>query len=310
MSNESIRVEGSRVVINYDLKGQKSTPVNLSVTIDGKSYSGKDLHLEGDVGNVPPGTGKRIFWNVLMDFPSGLHKEIVAELTTGGDFIEMGFVQGGCFEMGCGRWNDSCEPDEKPPHRVCLDDFNISLYEVTQKQWLDIMGYNPSMNSGCDNCPVEQVSWLDVQKFIRKLNHKTGLKYRLPTEAEWEYAARSLGMKHSWSGTGDDLDVDKYAWVSSNADGQTHPVGSKSPNAIGLYDMTGNVWEMCADWYHKQFYSRSPKDRPRGPRTGVKRVARGGSFFVGPAGSRSTFRSSVQVEYLSSDLGFRLARTR
>ncbi|RLD58109.1 MAG: sulfatase-modifying factor protein, partial [Bacteroidetes bacterium] len=162
----------------------------------------------------------------------------------------MVFVKGGTFQMG----SNNGGTDEKPVHRVSLDDFYIGKYEVTQKQWRKIMGNNPSHFFGCDNCPVETVSWNDVQKFITKLNQKTGQHYRLPTEAEWEYAARGGSFESPTKYAGNNY-VDKVAWYYNNSNEKTHPVGEKKPNKIGIYDISGNVWEWCSDWYSNNYYN-------------------------------------------------------
>ncbi|MDP2279759.1 MAG: SUMF1/EgtB/PvdO family nonheme iron enzyme, partial [Nitrospirota bacterium] len=183
--------------------------------------------------------------------------------------MEIVFVKGGCFQMG-DTFGDG-ESDEKPVHEVCVDDYYIGKYEVTQGQWKAIMGNNPSHFKDCgDNCPVEQVSWNDVQEFIQKLNEKNnppsppftkGGKggFRLPTEAEWEYAARSGGKSERYSGGND---IDSVAWYNKNSGGKTHPVGTKQPNGLGIYDMSGNVWEWVNDWYDEFYYKNSPKNNP------------------------------------------------
>jgi formylglycine-generating enzyme required for sulfatase activity len=216
--------------------------------------------------------------------------------------VEFVFVKGGCFEMG-DTFGDG-DKDEKPVHEVCVDDFYLGKYEVTQGQWEKVMGNNPSGFKGRDN-PVEQVSWNDVQEYIGRLNRQSGRKYRLPTEAEWEYAARSGGKKERFSGTSQE-GVGEYAWYDSNSGGQTHPVGQKKPNGLGLYDMSGNVWEWCADWYDENYYKSSPKNNPRGPSSGSMRVLRGGSRGVSLGGVRTTARDGGAPAARNGMVGFRL----
>jgi len=221
---------------------------------------------------------------------------------------EMMFVQGGTFTMGCtAEQGNDCYNDEKPPHQVTLSNFSIGKYPVTQKQWVAVMGSYPSYFGG-DNLPVEGVSWHDVQEFIRKLNATTGKKYRLPTEAEWEYAARggnkSKGFKYSGSNILDDV-----AWTWENSGHKTHPVGRKAPNELGIYDMSGNVREWCNDRYGNN-YSNSAKTNPTGATTGSLRVLRGGSwdswdYYAN--GCRVSDRGSAAPGDRSDYIGFRLA---
>jgi formylglycine-generating enzyme required for sulfatase activity len=227
---------------------------------------------------------------------------------------EMVFVKGGCFEMGSAP-GAAGGPEEKPAHEVCVNDFYIGKYEVTQGQWVALMGNNPSANAQCgDTCPVETVSWNDAQDFIAKLNARaTGGEvpagqYRLPTEAEWEYAARSGGKAEKYSGRSDD--VASIAWYAWDAGGKgTHPVGTKAPNGLGVCDMTGNVWEWTGDWYDATYYSRSPRMNPTGPESGDRRVARGGGYGTDLFDLRTSYRNFLPPEYRSSAKGFRLART-
>lgn len=216
----------------------------------------------------------------------------------------MVFVKGGCFQMG-DTFGDG-DSDEKPVHEVCVDDFYMAETEVTQKQWKDVMGDNPSMFKNCDDCPVEQVSWDDIQGYISKLNSKTGNNYRLPTEAEWEYAARSGGKNEKYAGSSD---INSVAWYESNSGSKTHPVKQKSPNGLGLYDMSGNVWEWVQDWYDDNYYKNSPKDNPKGASSGRARVLRGGSWGNSPKYSRSALRSWDNPVNRLYNCGFRLART-
>jgi len=215
--------------------------------------------------------------------------------------IDMVFVKGGSFQMGS---NDGAD-DEKPVHSVTLSDYYIGKYEVTQKQWKVIMGNNPS-HSKWDDFPVEKVSWNDVQEFLRKLNQRTGKHYRLPTEAEWEYAARggnqSLGYQYSGSNN-----INEVAWYWENSYAQTHPVGQKAPNELSIYNMSGNVLEWCKDWYSKEYYKNSPGTNPQGPSLGTHRVPRGGSWCNDAVSCRVAVRSNWFPASRIDLIGFRLA---
>ena len=220
--------------------------------------------------------------------------------------IEFVLVKGGCFQMG-DTFGDG-QADEKPVHTVCVDDYYIGKYEITQGQWQSVMGNNPSYFKDCgEKCPVEQVNWNDIQEFIKKLNAKTKKKYRLPTEAEWEYAARSGGKKEKYAGLSSDAELGKYAWYSANAGGSAHPVGQKQPNGLGLHDMTGNVWEWCQDWHGETYYSQSPRKNPSGPPSGTRRVLRGGAWIFEPVGIRSAIRYGLTPASRSDLYGFRLS---
>ena len=219
-------------------------------------------------------------------------------------------VPGGSFTMGS---NDG-ESDEKPPHSVSVSTFYIGETEVTQELWKDVMGDNPSDFKKGDNYPVENVSWNDCQTFIKKLNEKTGKNFRLPTEAEWEFAARggkSGGTKYSGS---DNLaEVAWYGWWDDNDKNRTIttqttlPVAQKNPNSLGIYDMSGNVWEWCNDWYAFDYYKNSPSNNPQGPSSGSYRVLRGGSWGHGAIDCRVAFRSCYIPAFRNSIIGLRLA---
>jgi len=219
----------------------------------------------------------------------------------------MVFVKGGCFDMG--DIFGTGTSDEKPVHTVCVGDFYLGKTEVTQKQWEDVTGSNPSKFQ-CGDCPVERVSWNNAQDFIKKLNEKTGMNYRLPTEAEWEYAARSGGWKEQWAGTNNEEKIGEYTWYGYTAEGRTHAVAEKTPNGIGLYDMMGNVWEWCSDRYDKQYYEHSPSKDPQGPSEGTNRVLRGGGWRSKDQVLRTTDRNDMPPTTKKfSDMGFRLARS-
>jgi len=219
--------------------------------------------------------------------------------------IEMVRVPGGCFQMG-DTFGEG-KSDEKA-HQVCVDDFSIGKYEVTQAQYQAVMGNNPSGFKECGpNCPVENVSWEDAQEFTRQLNDLTGRNYRLPYEAEWEYAARSGGKNEQFAGTSDLDELGAYAWFVDNSGKKTHQVGTRRPNGLGIYDMSGNVWEWCKDWYDSKYYEKSPQKNPRGPLSGSLRVIRGGSWNHSAGIARAAHRnSSYEPGYRSRDLGFRL----
>ncbi len=220
---------------------------------------------------------------------------------------DMVFVKGGTFTMGCTSEQSNCENNERPTHSVTVGDFCIGKYEVTQKEWMNIMGGNPSSFKNCgDNCPVEMVSWNDVQEFTRKLSRQTGKDYRLPTEAEWEYAARG-GNNYSpylYSGSNS---VDNVGWYSGNSGNTTRPVGRKAPNELGIYDMSGNVWEWVSDWYDSGYYGRFEGNNPKGPNSGSHRVLRGGSWNGNAQYCRVAFRSYYAPVIRSDYGGFRLA---
>ena len=212
-------------------------------------------------------------------------------------------VEGGTFRMGA-KGSDA-DSDEKPAHKVTLSDYYIGKYEVTQEEWSAVMGNNPSNFKGTNN-PVENVSWNDCQEFIKKLNKLTGMKFRLPTEAEWECAARggnkSRGYKYSGSNN-----IGGVAWYDGNSSRATHPVGTKRANELGLYDMSGNVWEWCSDWYSRSYYSSSPSTNPTGLSTGSLRVYRGGSWFSIAHSCRVSCRNYGSPDYCGYSIGVRLA---
>lgn len=226
--------------------------------------------------------------------------------------LEMVPVQGGTFYMGTSDGNNTDYSDEKPAHLVTLSGFQIGRYEVTQADWREIMGEDPPELGfpGCDDCPVEGVSWNDVRDFLKKLNAKyPGKNYRLPTEAEWEYAAlgghrmpKDAAQMTQYSGGND---IGKVAWYSDNSGYKTHPVGGKAPNALGLYDMSGNVWEWCGDWYGD--YTEEAQTNPTGPKTGSNRVARGGSWGSGAGNCRVSYRGGWRPVSRNNNLGFRVA---
>jgi serine/threonine protein kinase len=247
---------------------------------------------------------KRTFL-IIITYIAGLLLIIIAGILPYlyDDVHQMVFVQGGKFTMGCTSEQDKdCDQDERPEHLVELSSYYIGKYEVTQAQWNTIMKTNPSSFKGA-NLPVESVSWNDVEKFIQKLNEKTGKKYRLPTEAEWEYAARggnkSQGYKYSGSN-----DANEVAWYGSNSDGKTHPVGQKTANELGLHDMNGNVSEWCNDKY-------KPYDKNEKTQTKYENcwIYRGGGWNESETRVRVSRRCYIDYRRRNNVLGFRLARS-
>ena len=199
----------------------------------------------------------------------------IFSLTVNGVSFEMVYVEGGSFDMGATTEQGSdAYSDEKPVHSVTLSGYYIGKCEVTQELWEAVMGSNPSCFKGAQN-PVECVSWNDCQEFVSRLNSLTGRTFRLPTEAEWEYAARggNQSLHYKYSGSNNIFDV---AWYDNNSGSSTHAVGTKSPNELGIYDMSGNVWEWGSDWYGG--YSAGAQTNPQGPSSGSARVLRGGSW--------------------------------
>ena len=232
---------------------------------------------------------------------------------------QMVFVEGGTFTMGQTIVaptkqhstrevsdrddDDSPRTDELPAHEVTVSDFYISKCEITQEQWVAVMGENPSYFEG-ENLPVESMTWNDIQAFLAKLNMLTGENYRLPTEAEWEYAARGGNKSRGYRYSGSD-DVDEVAWYGENSPEMICPVGGKKPNELGLYDMSGNAFEWVFDWYGA--YSADAKVNPKGPSSGTYHVLRGGSWKHSSNGCRVSFRTRIPTYHLNK-CGFRIVK--
>ena len=222
--------------------------------------------------------------------------------------LDLVLIPAGEFLMGSPDADVAASRDEKPQHRVRITNpFYLGKYLVTQQQWEAVMGGNPSRFKGPRN-PVEQVSWDDCQVFLEKLNAKAGKepgKFALPTEAQWEYACRA-GSGGRYCFGDDESRLGDYAWHSMNAGDRTHPVGEKKPNAWGLYDMHGNVWEWCADWYDGRYYTTLPSDDPTGPTGGSYRVCRGGCWYYPSWHCRSAYRFTSEPGVKDDALGLRV----
>lgn len=225
----------------------------------------------------------------------------------------MVYVEGGTFNMGAtSEQGDDAEKDEVPIHQVTLSSFYIGKYEVTQEEWVMVMGKNPSRYKG-SRFPVGEVSWDDCQIFISKLNKITGKNFRLPTEAEWEFAARG-GTKSKYYKYAGSNSADIVAWHQNNSWDEKkqsfipHQVGQKLPNELGVYDMSGNVWEWCSDWYGD--YPNNSVNNPQGGGSGQYRVRRGGSYSNIAKHSRLSSRTKRESSYSDSDFGLRLVEDR
>lgn len=211
-------------------------------------------------------------------------------------------LRGGSFTMG----KVSGDNNEAPEHVVDIKQFYLSRYEITNSDWNAVLPEEPAKGAICPDCPVENISWNDIERFLKKLNELTHENYRLPTEAEWEFAAKGgiQSVNNAFSGGSK---VDKYGWFNSNSSGKSHSVGTKSANELGLFDLTGNVAEWCSDWYDGTYYNKSERNNPAGPKSGKEKVVRGGSWDDYDINSRNTYRTSHQPTYKDNRIGFRLA---
>ena len=252
------------------------------------------------------GVEPKVTYNLIIDVPQAIPvgSNAMESFEVGDQTFYMVKVDGGTFTMGAVKDQDNdAYGRETTTHQVTLGTYYIGQTEVTQALWKAVMGKNPSSIKG-DSLPVMKVSWDDCQTFIRRLNNLTGRIFRLPTEAEWEYAARggskSQGYKYSGSNTPDDV-----AWHKVNSDGKPHAVMTLKPNELDIYDMSGNVWEWCNDWYGR--YRSSAKESPQGPSRGSTRVDRGGAWDYGDGECRVTYRGNRSPAYRRNNLGLRLA---
>ncbi len=274
------------------VKLKASTPSNLQITLSKEATATQQSTVSQPIVAQQPVAQTPVTNSDNISIP-----------VKDGISIDMVRVEAGTFTMGATPEMEDPEDWEKPDHEVTLTkNYYIGKYEVTQALWQTIMSSNPSEFKG-DNLPVEKISWTDCQDFISKLNSITGKSFRLPTEAEWEYAARG-GKKsrgYQYSGSINILDV---AWYGDNSNNKTHAVGSKQANELGIYDMSGNVWEWCLDWYDN--YSSSSQTNPTGATSGSCRVYRGGSWRNYVWDCRSSYRGISTPDVRDSNLGLRL----
>ena len=318
LSNIRVEKEAScgYYIITFDLDAQSEELFEIKLT----PYLGiqeiiNPIFVYGNKISIPA-KNIQLFWNPLSEgVEAGDWKfRLNAKATT---WI---YVQGGSFMMG----SNAGDNDEKPIHEVSVSSFYIGKYLVTQKEWQEVMGSNPSYFKG-DMLPVEKISWYDAIEYCNKRSIKEGLQpcysgsganiscdwtangYRLPKEAEWEYAARGGKKSKGYKYSGSD-DIKKVAWYDSNSGSKTHPVGEKQANELGIYDMSGNVWEWCWDWYSRDYYSESPSSNPRGPSSGDYRVLRGGAWRNDGLDCRVACRCYCNPDLRYDDYGLRILR--
>ena len=303
--NEKLQT-GKEITISTDQSGNKiyvdDNYIGTSPITSNISYGSHNIKAERN--------GKEVSKTITVSQSGGeanikLSFSSNETITVNGVSFTMIAVEGGTFSMGAtSEQGGDADSDEKPVHSVTLSDYYIGETEVTQELWEAVMGSKPSKFKGSQR-PVERVSWKDCQEFITRLNQLTGKNFRLPTEAEWEYAARggnnSQGYKYSGSNT-----IGNVAWYDNNSNSQTHNVKTKSPNELGIYDMSGNVWEWCQDRYNSNYYSNSPQTNPTGPSTGSYRVRRGGCWGYLAKDCRVSNRYYRDPFDRGSDLGLRL----
>ena len=289
--------KGLAIVVKYDMTGE--LPPNDQVALAYSFNDTDDFYIikdaEGDVGlDISPGLDNEIHWLLIdKDFIAG---EIInfQVITVPEGMV---YVDGGKFK----RWNKKEEEDELSEYRVSVNSYLIDKTEVTQRDYRRVMGEYANDFSGCMECPVENISWHDANRYATRIGK------RLPTEAEWEYAAR--GGRYSnrpelYSGSDN---IDEVAWFISNTKNK-QPVGKKKPNALGIYDMSGNVWEWCSDWYHDDYFLIAENSNPKGPEYGTEKVCRGGSWFSNDIYCTPSRRYKLNPDYKDTNFGFRCVK--
>ncbi|MBL7871494.1 MAG: SUMF1/EgtB/PvdO family nonheme iron enzyme [Cyclobacteriaceae bacterium] len=310
ISNVSVEIEGEVVKIHYDFlaKEKNGYQVKVSLVNDSLSRSVQLQQLKGDVGNVTPGTGKIISWNLPrtpIGFPMKKVRFQIDIFRIPDQVQKMVFVEEGSFMMG----SENAGEDAVPLHPVSISSFYIGITEVTVAEYLEFCHETnypiPASQELKDDHPITFVSWYDANAFIEWIVKKSGLQYRLPTEAEWEFAASGGNYTKGLAYSGGE-NINDVGWYNQNSLGSMHhPVSRLKPNELGAYDMTGNVWEWCQDWYNSKFYSVSPTRDPVGPAVGKVKVGRGGSWYN--KGVPIGFRYFMTPQSKTNYVGFRLA---
>ena len=322
---------GTVVDITYDVEDADSDSADISIEMSndgGTTFDVPAVTFTGDVGRVEVGTGKAVEWQAGVDVPGeywdNCQAKVIAEDVLPGEMVvnlpggatmTMVWIPPGTFTMGSPDTDDMAEAAEKPQHVATVTQgFYLEKYELTQGQWESVMGTSPWVGQSnvqdSTHYPAVYISWEDMQAFITALNTAAGSDvYRLPTEAEWEYACRA-GTTTRWSFGEDVGQLGQYAWHKDNAwdvgEQYAHEVGTKLPNPRGLYDMRGNVYEWCQDWFGS--YSSSSQTDPTGPSTGSYRVLRGGCFKCVTTTTRSAYRSNIEPGVRHAYIGARLVR--
>lgn len=313
VSNQSFVLNGDTLTITYDL--DRTADICVRVALDGGPFTAPLEGLIGDVGKgIKPGVGLTITAVRLKEIRGvdSASLQFLVEVDDGSVMIYVGKemfrmmpVEGGSFTMGCTRprGEKHTYADELPTHKVTLPNYYIGQTEVTQALWVAVMGENPSKWIG-DSLPVEQISWNDAQIFIARLSQLTQLHFRMPTEAEWEYAARGGNRSKHTPYPGVQSQIWETCWYGGNSNGHSHPVAQLRPNELGLFDMGGNVLEWCSDWMES--YTDQPQTNPQGPRTGENRIMRGGCFNSPTWGCSVFERNWYLPDYGYSYFGLRL----
>lgn len=312
-----VQASGDTFEIRFDVLTDRVSRIELFYSVSqGESWQGP---LQGVViasgHRVQSGKGQLLQWPVGRD--TFLRERVDVQfyiklIPVDGFEPDMVFVQGGTFMMGCTRMlNVSCDTNELPLQRVSLGSFYMGKYEVTRSQWFALMASEAEDTGGCADCPIETVSFSEIQTYLERLQARTGKGYRLPTEAEWEYAARGGNYAEGFVYSGGDS-LEELGWYVGNAlqrhtgneNNRVQPVGLKKPNALGLYDMSGNVWEWCSDIYGK--YRKGLHINPKGATRGSFLVNRGGGWADVSDNCRVSYRGGNNEMYKDDDVGFRV----